>query len=82
VKVQSVKVQSHAAKAGRPTSPFVEFRRFDRSLAAGLVLEIRVSKPGVTGKYTRFAVRQGKLPLRTDACLSGMEAKPVGCPSS
>jgi hypothetical protein len=82
VKLQTVKVQSRVAKAGKRLSPFTEFRRFERSLAAGLVLEIRVSKAGVIGKYTRFAVRRGKLPLRFDACLAGVEVKPVGCPSS
>jgi hypothetical protein len=82
VKLQTVKVQSRVAKANRRTSGFVEFRRFERSLVAGVVLEIRISKAGVTGKYTRFSVRRGKLPLRFDACLSGLEVKPVGCPSS
>jgi hypothetical protein len=82
VKLQTVKVLSHVAKAGKASSPFVEFRPFERSLAAGLVLEIRVGKAGVIGKYTRFVVRRGKLPSRFDACLAGVEVKPVGCPSS
>jgi hypothetical protein len=82
VKLQTVKVVSHVAKAGKPISPFVEFRRFERPLAAGLVLEIRVARAGVIGKYTRFVVRRGKLPSRFDACLVGTETKPVGCPSS
>jgi hypothetical protein len=82
VKLQMVKVHSHVAKAGKRLSPAVEFRRFERSFAAGLVLEIRVSKAGVMGKYTRFVVRRGKLPLRFDACLAGLEVKPVGCASS
>jgi hypothetical protein len=82
VRVQVVKVQSHVAKAGKRLSPFVEFRRFERSLAAGVTLEIRISKAGVMGKYTRFVVRRGKLPLRFDACLAGVGIKPVGCPSS
>jgi large repetitive protein len=81
VKPQTVRVQSHVAKTGKRLSPAVEFRRFERSFAAGLVLEIRVSRAGMTGKYTRFVVRRGKLPLRFDACLTGVEVKPVGCPS-
>jgi hypothetical protein len=80
LKLQTVKVQSHVAKSKKRTSGSVEFRRFERSLAAGVILEIRVSKAGVMGKYTRFAVRRGKLPLRFDACNAGLEAKPVGCP--
>jgi hypothetical protein len=82
LRIQTVKVQSHVATTGKRPSPFVEFRRFERSLAAGLILEIRVSQAGVMGKYTRFVVRRGKLPLRFDACLAGVEVKPVGCPSS
>jgi hypothetical protein len=81
-KLQTVNVQSQVAKAKKRTSGSIEFRRFERSLAAGVILEIRVSKAGVTGKYTRFAVRRGKFPLRSDACVAGLEAKPVGCPSS
>jgi large repetitive protein len=82
MRFQMVKVKSHVAKAGKRPSPFVEFRRFERFLAAGVTLEIRVSKAGVMGKYTRFVVRRGKLPLRFDACLAGIGVKPVGCPSS
>jgi len=81
VKLQTVKVQSRVAKSNKPISGFVEFRRFQRFLAAGLTLEIRVTKAGMIGKYTRFVVRRGKLPLRLDGCLSGADAKPVGCPS-
>jgi hypothetical protein len=82
VKAQAVKVLSHVAKANKRLPAFIEFRRFERSLAAGVNLEIRVSKAGVMGKYTRFAVRRGKLPLRFDACLAGVGVRPVGCPSS
>jgi hypothetical protein len=82
LKLQTVKVQSQAAKVKKRTSGIVEFRRFERSFAAGVILEIRVSKAGVMGKYTRFVVRRGKLPLRFDACIAGLEANPVGCPSS
>jgi hypothetical protein len=60
----------------------IVLRRFERSLRAGAVLEIRVSKSGQIGKYTRFAVRRGKLPARTDTCLSPAGVKPIVCPSS
>jgi hypothetical protein len=65
-------------KAGMVT---IVLRRFERSLRAGAVLEIRVSKPGQIGKYTRFAVRRGKLPVRLDTCLSPVGIKPIVCPS-
>jgi len=65
-------------KAGMVT---IVLRRFERSLRAGAVLEIRVSMPGQIGKYTRFAVRRGKLPVRVDTCLSPVGIKPIVCPS-
>jgi major membrane immunogen (membrane-anchored lipoprotein) len=76
------KAQSHIAAAHKPRTLFVEFRRFQRPLAAGVTLEIRVSKPGAIGKYTRFVVRRGKRPVRFDACLAGTAVKPIGCPTS
>jgi hypothetical protein len=60
----------------------VEFRVFERSLRFGVTLEIRVSKPGEIGKYTRFAIRRGKLPERVDMCLDTAGVKPLVCPSS
>ncbi len=60
----------------------VEFRRFERSLRFGVTLEILVAKPGEIGKYTRFAIRRGKLPARVDMCLDPAGVKPLVCPSS
>ncbi len=60
----------------------IVLRRFERTLRAGAVLEIRVSRAGQIGKYTRFAVRRGRLPARTDTCLSPAGVKPIVCPSS
>ncbi|MCW3068731.1 MAG: hypothetical protein JWL67_1356, partial [Solirubrobacterales bacterium] len=77
-----VKSQSHMASTSRARSAFVEFRRFERTLAAGVILEIRISKPGQVGKFTRFTVRRGKAPVRSDACLEGVATRPVVCPSS
>jgi hypothetical protein len=74
--------QSHVAAASKGARPFVVFRRFERALAAGVVLEISVTKPAAIGKYTRLVIRRGRLPLRTDACLAGTGTKPIGCPSS
>jgi hypothetical protein len=82
VKSQTVKAPSHVVTASKGRSAFVEFRRFERSLAAGVSLEIRVTKAGEIGKYTRFVVRRGRVPVRFDACLAGVSVKPVGCPSS
>jgi hypothetical protein len=60
----------------------IAFRRFERSLWAGAILEIRVSERGQIGKYTSFAVRHGKLPARVDTCLSPAGIEPIACPSS
>jgi hypothetical protein len=77
------KAESRVVASGRRASTtLVEFRRFERSLRAGSVLEIRVSKGGEIGKYTRFTIRRGKLPVRVDTCLSAAGIKPIACPSS
>jgi PKD domain len=77
-----VKSQSHLATAGKKGRALIEFRRFERSLSAGVTLEIRITRAGEVGKYTRLYVRRGHLPLRSDACLSGLATKPIACPSS
>jgi hypothetical protein len=60
----------------------ITFRRFERILRAGVILRIRVFKPGEIGKYTRFIVRRGLLPERLDTCLDSGGFKPMACPSS
>ncbi len=59
----------------------ITFRRFARSLSAGASLQIRISKTGQIGKYTRFTIRRGKLPKRLDTCLSPAGIQPITCPS-
>jgi hypothetical protein len=60
----------------------VAFRRFEHALLKpGLVLEIRVWRPGEIGKYTKFVIRRGKLPVRLDTCLNPTDSKPMTCPS-
>jgi hypothetical protein len=61
----------------------VAFRQFEHALLRpGLVLEIRVSRPGEIGKYTKFVIRRGKLPARVDTCLNPTDSRPMTCPSS
>ncbi len=60
----------------------VTFGAFERYLGSGVILEILISKSGEIGKYTRFAVRHGKLPERVDMCLDPAGIKPLVCPSS
>jgi hypothetical protein len=70
-----------AALAKQEVAP-VRFRAFERPLRFGVTLEILVFKPGEIGKYTRFAVRRGRLPERTDMCLDQTGAVPLACPTS
>jgi hypothetical protein len=78
------RAQSFVASAKGPHKAgivIVVLKRFQRSLKPGAVLEVKVSRSGLIGKYTRFAVRRGKLPLRQDKCLSPSGEKPMECPS-
>ena len=76
------RVASSTSRKHKPTTVLIAFRRFQRSLRAGAVLEVRISKPGRIGKYTRFSIRRGKLPLRLDSCIGPAGIKPIACPSS
>lgn len=69
----------HTVSAGRKT---VRVRRFERRLRAGTVLRIYVTKPGLIGKYTRFQIRRGRVPLRVDRCARTPGSKPRRCPTS
>ncbi len=78
-------VVSHVATAPKhkPTGgvALISFRRFARTLHAGVVLEIRVTKAGEIGKYTRFLIRRTQVPARSDDCLWPSSKKPANCPS-
>jgi hypothetical protein len=72
-----------AASKGKhaPGSALITFKRFERLLPPGVTLEIKISKSGVIGKFTRFVSRKHKLPTRSDSCLS-LLGKPMTCPST
>jgi PKD repeat protein len=74
-----VKPQSLSVKPG--TRGAIEFKRFQRSLRIGVIIEIRVWQPGLVGKYTRLTVRRGKPPSRFDSCLSASGTIPITCPT-
>ena len=67
------------SKAG---TVLVNFRRFERTLRAGAVLDVWVSNHAQIGKFTRFLIRRGKTPTRTDTCLNSAGTKPIVCPST
>jgi uncharacterized ParB-like nuclease family protein len=80
-----VRSESHIASAGKKHIHggvvLLTFRRFARVLRSGVVLEIRVSKAGQIGKYTRFAIHRHSLPTRVDECLNPSTLKPITCPT-
>ncbi|HEY5044408.1 MAG TPA: PKD domain-containing protein [Solirubrobacteraceae bacterium] len=79
VKSESRLARSSKNKAG---TVLVVFRRFERSLRAGVILSIRVSSLGEIGKYTSFTIRRNKPPVRVDACIGPTNPKPIPCPAS
>ena len=68
-------------KAKSAGTPSLSFTRFRGVLRPGVALEVRVEASGQIGKFTRFAIRRRKLPLRSDACLNAREPRPVSCSS-
>jgi hypothetical protein len=65
----------------RGNAVILSFPRFERSLRAGVTLEVRVMAAGEIGKYTRFVVRRHGVPSRTDACVAGRDPRPIACPA-
>jgi len=67
------------ARSGRP----VRLKAMQRGFRSGVRLEIHVSRSGLYGKYTRFRIRRGQAPARTDMCLSPTAAaRPARCPEA
>ena len=60
--------------------PARRIRELQRSLPAGTVIEVFVTRPGRYGKYTRFVIRRGTPPRRVDRCALAGSARPVACP--
>jgi chitodextrinase len=58
----------------------LRFGRFERTLRAGVTLEVFVRKPRRIGKYTRFRIRAGEPPARVDRCLIPGRRRPARCP--
>jgi PKD domain len=74
---------ARTADAHARAARIVRIRRLSRFiLPPGTLIEIRVTKRGEVGKYTRFRVRKGKPPVRVDRCLRPGSNRPVRCPSS
>jgi PKD repeat protein len=59
----------------------VRFRSLERFLPAGTRLVVLVRRGNQIGKYTRFLIRAGRVPARTDGCLLPGTSSKVRCPS-
>jgi hypothetical protein len=71
-----------AGKAKTP-SKTVRIKRLEhRLLRGGASIKVFVSRQGEIGKYTRFLIRKGKAPRRTDLCLAPGATSPSECPTS
>ena len=58
----------------------LRLRRFERRLAPGSVLTVRVSKGDQIGKFTQFRIRSGAEPKRRDMCLKPGATAGSRCP--
>jgi len=57
----------------------LRFRRFERSLRTGAVLEVRVTMPGTVGRYVRMRMRRGEQPVRRELCVQDGAKRPGDC---
>ncbi len=65
-----------------PATRLTRVRRLERrTLRAGAILRVFVTRSDVIGKYTRFRIRKGKPPARQDLCLIPGGVAPVPCPA-
>ena len=55
----------------------VSFKTYQRFLRAGTKLEIYVRKANAIGDFTRYRIRAGKFPVRTDGCIPAGKRKPA-----
>lgn len=58
----------------------MRLKRYERIYGPRARIEIRVTAPGLIGKYTRFQMRGTRPPSRRDACLRPGSSRPSRCP--
>jgi hypothetical protein len=58
----------------------INVRALKRTYLPKATIEIRVTKSGKVGKYTKLRTRRGKAPVRSDLCLMPGKTKPARCP--
>lgn len=59
----------------------LRLKSLEKPFRAGTRIELRVTRRGVIGKYTRITIRGGRAPARRDRCLRPGRSRPVRCPS-
>jgi hypothetical protein len=58
-------------------------RELERSFSAGAVVEIRVTAPGMIGKFVEIRMRSARPPARRDRCvMPGRDEVVVSCPAA
>jgi hypothetical protein len=77
------KNQTLALAGAKTPSKTVRVKKLEhRLLRSGTTLKILITRQGEIGKYTRFKIVNGKVPIRTDLCLAPGSTKPQECPST
>jgi hypothetical protein len=66
---------------GGGSTRLITFRRFERPLRAGAVIEVWISRNGAIGKFTRLHIRRGEPATRVDLCLDPSGTRPMLCPA-
>jgi PKD repeat protein len=69
--------QARTVEGGRARFPQIE-----QVLPPGVVIKVFVTQPDTIGKFTRFRLRDGKVPKRKDACVEAGSRKPIDCPET
>jgi len=71
-----------SGRNARAGTVLITFHRFERTLLAGAFLDVRVSRQGQIGKFTRLRIRHGRPPSRTDLCLNADGTAAFACPTA
>ena len=50
-----------------------------RHLRGETVVDVSITRADAIGKFTRFVIRAGKAPLRSDLCIAPGASSPVRC---
>ncbi|MEA2494018.1 MAG: hypothetical protein QOJ29_1929 [Thermoleophilaceae bacterium] len=73
------KSSAHRVIKSKRGTATVRFDALQGLFPEGTVLEVRVTKKGFVGRYTRFRIGRLKPPVRWDGCLMPSAKAPVGC---